>query len=297
MSPQVKKPRRLRTSPVACNRNGGFALLVVLWVLVLIAFIVAHLTATARTEAGIADNLVGNAAAQAAADGAIFEAIFNLSNPRPDRRWPVDGQGRELVIGDSHVRVRLQNEAWWINPSTASPALLAALLHATGSDPASAHRLATAISEWVGSAPVARPRAAVLAAYRAAGLDYGPPDAPLETISELGHVRGMTPAILAAIRPHLTLYGPPEPSAASPDPVVATALAEAAKAGAGVSADQPPPDVRTTRITAIALGPGKAHVTRSAIVRFGAMLPRGYAVLARGDGFSDQSHDERQAMR
>jgi general secretion pathway protein K len=125
-----------------------------------------------------------------------------------------------------------------------------------------------------------------LAEYRAAGLDYGPPDAPLESIDELGRVLGMTPAILAAIRPHLTLYGPPEPSAASPDPVVAAALAEASKAGAVIDvADQPPPDVRTTRITAIAFGPGEARVTRSATVRFGAMLPRGYAVLAWGDGF------------
>jgi hypothetical protein len=37
----------------------------------------------------------------------------------------------------------------------------------------------------------------------------------LETIEELGRVLGITPAVLAAIRPHLTLFGPPEPSAAT----------------------------------------------------------------------------------
>jgi hypothetical protein len=46
-------------------------------------------------------------------------------------------------------------------------------------------------------------------------------------IDELGRVLGMTPAILTAIRPHLTLFGPAQPSAASPDAVVAAALAEA----------------------------------------------------------------------
>ncbi|HJU16612.1 MAG TPA: hypothetical protein VJ770_09080 [Stellaceae bacterium] len=272
-------------SPAACDRNGGFALLIVLWALVLIAFIVAHLTTSARTEARIAGNLVANAAAQAAADGAIFEAVFNLSDPRPDRRWPVDGKMHDLVVADSRVRVRLEDEAWRIDPSSASPALLAALLQATGSDPASARRLAIAIGEWAGSAPVARPRAAVLAEYRAAGLDYGPPEAPLETLDELGHVLGMTPAILAAIRPHLTLYGPPVPSAASPDPFVAAALVEASKAGAIASANQPPPDVHTTRITAIAFGSSQARVIRSAVIRFGTILPGGYTVLAWGNGF------------
>ncbi|HZU88698.1 MAG TPA: hypothetical protein VE993_05510 [Stellaceae bacterium] len=283
--PGIDQSSRLQIPPGSGNRNDGFALIVVLWALVLIAFIVAHITTSARTEARIAGNLLTQATARAAADGAIFATIFNLSDPRPDRRWPVDGKLRELVVGDRHVAVRLEDEAWRINPSSASPPLLAALLHATGSGPAQARRLAGAICEWVGSAPVARPRTVVVAEYRAAGLNYGPPGAPLETIGELDHVPGMAPAILAAIRPHLTLYGPPVPSAASPDPFVRTALAEASRAGEIVSADQPPPDVHTTRITAIAFGPGRARVTRSAIVRFGAMLPRGYAVLAWGNGF------------
>jgi hypothetical protein len=65
----------------------------------------------------------------------------------------VDGTVRDLVIGNSRVRVRFEDEAWWINPNTASLALLEALLYATGSDPESAHRLALAIGEWVGRHP------------------------------------------------------------------------------------------------------------------------------------------------
>jgi hypothetical protein len=81
------------SSPVACHRNKGFALIVVLWTLVLIAFIVAHVTASGRTEVRIANNLAAHAVAMTAADGAIYEATFNLSDPRPDQRWPVDGTG------------------------------------------------------------------------------------------------------------------------------------------------------------------------------------------------------------
>ncbi len=73
--------------------------MIVLWTLVLIGFIVVHLTASGRTEIRIASNLAANSIAEAAADGAIFEAIFNLSDPRPDLRWPVDGIARELSAG------------------------------------------------------------------------------------------------------------------------------------------------------------------------------------------------------
>jgi general secretion pathway protein K len=271
--------------PCRSSQNDGFALIIVLWTLVLIAFIVAHVTANGRTEIRIAGNLVANAVAQAAADGAIFAAVFNLSGPQPEQRWPVDGNARELVIGHSRVLLRLEDEASWINPNSTSPALVEALLRTTGTDPQSARRLAMAISEWVGSVPVARPQNAVLADYRAAGLDYGPPGASLEALDELGRVLGMTSTVLAAIRPHLTLYGPPQPNVATADPIIAAALAEISQIEAVPSASQPPPDVLTTRITATGFGSNNPSVIRFAIVRFGAALPGGYQVLAWGNGF------------
>ena len=254
----------------------------------LIAFIVAHLTASGRTEIRIAGNLVADAVAEAADDGAIYAAIFNQLDPDSSRRWPLDGPTHELTIGNSRITVRLEDEAGRINPNSASPALLEALLVATGSDPESARRLAEAIGEWVGSAQFTQPQQAVLAEYQAAGLDYGPPGAPLETLDELGRVLGMTPAVLAAIRPHLTLFGPPQPNPTAADPVVAAALAAIPQAPqAAVPANQPPPDLLTVRITATASGPANAHVTRTAIARIGAMLPRGYTVLAWGSSGFD----------
>jgi general secretion pathway protein K len=269
------------------RRHGGFALIIVLWTLVLIAFIVAHVTASGRTEIRIAGNLVANSVAQAASDGAIFEAIFNLSDPRPEQRWPLDGTPHEIAIGSSRVAVRLEDEASWINPSTASPVLIEALLRVTGYDAETAHRLAAAISEWVGTANVPRPQDALVAEYRAAGLGYAPPGAPLETLGELGRVIGMTPAVLAAIRPHLTLFGPAEPNPATTDPVVAAALAlvlpQSGPAAAPAPANLAVPDLLTARITAAAAGPGNARVVHAAVVRVGAGLPQGYNVLAWGE--------------
>ena len=249
----------------------------------LIAFIVAHVTANGRTEVRIAGNMAADATAEAADDGAIVAAIFNLLDPNPEQRWPLDGSPHELRVGGSRVMVQLRDESGRINPNSASPELLEALLGATGSDPDSAQRLAAALGEWVTSPETGTPQKGQPAAYQAAGLDYGPPGAPLESMDELGRVLGMTPAILAAIRPHLTLFGPAEPNPLSADPIVAAALSRIRPVSAvTASANQAAENPLLVRMTATASGPNNARVQRSAIVRVGAALPGGYAVLAWG---------------
>jgi general secretion pathway protein K len=273
-----------RDSSPKMSSQSGFALIIVLWCIVLLSLIITHVTASGKTELRIANNILANTVAREAADGAIFQTIFRQSAMRPEQRWVADGSLHEIVLGETRINVKLEDEACWINPNSASSALVEALLRATGSDSATASKLAIAISEWTGTVSVARPRATVMEDYQNAGLDYGPPGEAMETLDELGQVLGMTPTVLASLRPHLTLFGPPEPSPTSADAYVAIALAEA-KTQSGGSLGQPPPDVFTTRITAIGHGPREASVTRAAIVRFGAVLPNGYAILAWGDGF------------
>jgi general secretion pathway protein K len=234
-----------------------------------------------RTELRIAGNLAVNAEADAAADGAVYQAIFHLS-PGSAERWPLDGREHDIAVGDSRVGIRVEDEAARINPNLATPALLAALFQASGSDPLHARQLADAVGEWIGAPSNPVPQAVVLAEYRNAGRDYGPAGAPLESLDELGRVLGMTPALLAAVRPHLSLFSGAVPDAAHADPVVAAALAAAARGGAANPpiAGAAPRDAETARIVAVARGPGNAIVTRTAIVRIDARLPGGYAVLA-----------------
>src|SRR5437016_606829 len=270
--------------------SRGFALIIVLWAFVLISLIVTHLTASGRTELRIAGNLAANAAAQAAADGAIYQAIFNLSNPQPDRRWALDGGGHQLRIGDSLVTVTVEDEAGRVNPNLASEALLEGLLRAVGDDSETTADLAGAITEWVGSAQVRRTPDQVTAEYRAAGLAYDPPSAPLESLDELGRVRGMPPALLDALRPHLTLFGPAEPNPAAADKVVETAIALANRTSVAIGTGQAPGtptapgDIVTARIRANAQGPANARVSRVAIARIGPFSSQGYTLLAWDTG-------------
>jgi general secretion pathway protein K len=278
----------LRGVPVGALRDRGFALLIVLWMLVLIAFITIQVTATGRTELRISGNLAANAAAEAAADGAIYEALFNLSDPRPERHWEADGLLHELQIGRSRITVLVEDDSGRINPNLAPPALLEGLLRALGAKAETASDLARAISEWAGVAQGAKNPAQLLAEYTAAGLDYAPPGSPLESLDELGRVRGMTTQLLAALRPHLSLFSPATPNAAVADPLVVAAIAFAQ----GGPITNEPRAARTdagsgpviARIQATARGPGGAEVTRTVIARVGQLDPKGYTLLSWVDG-------------
>jgi len=259
------------------SSSHGFALIIVLWTLVLIGFITSHILATARLEMKIAGNLVANAAAEAAADGAVHQAIFGLLNPRSDAGWTDGEAARELTIGDYRVTVQVRNEAARINPNSALPALLEALLQVTGTDGASARRLADAIKQWIGVSTTSPE--AVLETYRTAGLDYGPPSEPMQTLDELQHVLGMTPTIYAAIRPHLSLFAPPEPDLAQSDTVVAAAIAATGRGRSRAASVLPGAhDTVTVRIVAEALSKN-ASALRIAIVRLD-MRARTYTMLA-----------------
>lgn len=277
----MRRPVRLRCRG---GSEPGFALLIVLWTLVLIAFVVAQVAASGRTEMRIASNLTANTAAQVAADGAIYEAIFHLADPQPDRQWRFDGNVRELVIGNTRIEVTIEDEAGRINPNLASVPLLGGLLRAVGVDPERAADLTRAISEWVGSGEVVQPAADALAQYRAFGLDYGPPGAPLETIDELCGVRGMTAELCNLLRPHLTLFGPAQPNPRAADPVVMAAI-ELSSDGTSTLPDASSRNDawEIVRIHANAEGPGNTKVGRVAVVRIGSLAAQRYAPLIWAD--------------
>jgi general secretion pathway protein K len=240
--------------PQRSRRSGGFALIIVLWTLVLIAFIAAHLVSTGRVETRIAANLMANAAAEAAAEGAVNQVMFALFDPRPETSWPTDGAVREVAVGDCRARVQVRDEAARINPNIAAPELMAALLQVAGADEDTARRLSEAIRDWVGTSQKPEQADAAVDEYRAAGLDYGPPAEPFETLEELLRVIGMTPSLYAAIRPHLSLFAPAEPALWQADPAVVAAAAAIGQTRGRTAAapDAQQPEVTVARISVIA---------------------------------------------
>ena len=206
------------------RRSQGFALIVVVWFLVLIAAIGTYLMLNGRTETAIARNARLAAEAEALADSGIAQAAFNLTDTIESNRWKLDGVPHRLNLVTGEVLVRLSDENAKINPNHASDALLAALLEASGVERARAQPLGAAIADWVSPDIVPRTLGTKLEQYRQAGLSYGPPNAPVESLDELQLVLGMTREIYEAVRPHLTIYTDGDPAVENASPVVRRAL-------------------------------------------------------------------------
>ena len=237
-------------------RRNGFALLMTLWLLIPIALSLLILTGSAHTNAATATDLAASAVLRAAADGGIETVVARLIAS------PIAPLRTRLSIGDATVTVATDSLSGLLNPNLASPELLRALLIRIGAQPARADLLAQAIVEWRSPGQTRRAGSPKAAEYRAAGLAYGPPGAPFETLAELLDVIGMTPGLFAALRPTLSLFTdrPPNPALAPPP-------LRAALQTLGIARGGPGDRSHVFRLTATATVTGRRIVTREAIVQ------------------------------
>lgn len=248
----------------ACpGRDRGFALLVVLWAVVLLTLLVSQLTAAGRTELQVAANLRGAAAAEAAADGAVHAAVFHVLNPA--QPWS-PGVDRALPVPGGQAVLRIEDEGGKVNPNTAPPELLRALLRRVGADSRTADRLAAAIVDWRFPGSQGQPGGAKEPQYRAAGRTYGPAGAPFRSVSELGAVLGMTPELLARLAPNVSVFTEGEPDLAAATPIVRQAIQDLRGGRLTPSRAQP---LRTVTITARVTGDAGGRFVRRATIRLG----------------------------
>ena len=276
--------RRAVPAPMPGGRRG-FALLIVLWTLVFLALIVTHLTATSRSETRIAGNFTANAVAEATADGVTYEAVFHLM----DGSWAADGSSHKLTEPDGVAVVRIDSEAGKLNPNVANSDMLASLMRVLGVPPPRAEALAETIVDWREPGPAPRPNGAKQAQYIAAGLDYGPPGTPFENIDEVGRVLGMTPDILALIRPYLSTFQLGQPDLRYADRIVIQAMQQLpGQQGQQFNLNQPQdpagqiPVMQSVVVTAEVKTRTNGYFLRQATFRVGPAFPRGFQILSWG---------------
>ncbi len=238
----------------------GFALLIVLWSVVLLAFLTTVVTASGRSEMQLAGNLRRAAAAQAAADAGVAQAVFHVSDA-PARAWQADSQPHRIAVGSYAVNIQVGDENAKLNANYAPPALMAAVIAATGVNRSQADALAQAITDWhsFGNINI------IAAQYQQSGMPDAPTGQPFRSVDELGLVIGMTPEILARIRPYFSVYtdGPLEVAHAAP--LVQAAVRTISGAAAA------PPSTRPSVITVVsdAQAPDGSRFVRTAIVAIG----------------------------
>jgi general secretion pathway protein K len=248
----------------AASRSRGFALVIVLWSLGGLALVGSQLTATARGQLRLAASGRDRAMAEAAADGAVRQAMFTLlGGGQPGT--PI--RPTHLRIGDATIDLAAEDEAVKINPNTVSRDVLQGLLVGIGVDQPRAARLAGQIADWRLRGDNSTLGGLKSDQYRERSLPYRSGDGPFLSVDEVGLVPDMTPAIMARLRPWLSIYQEGDVASAAGGSPAEQAAADARLAHPGPDAPRFASHNAIMRITAVAVVHGRARFVRSAIVR------------------------------
>jgi len=158
-------------------------------VALLSAIAISFLT-TSNTSYRLAHNALEIAQTEAAVDAAISHAVLGLLDPRPERRWRVDGQAHDFAFGNLKMRIAIQDELGRIDLNHADGSLLVGLFQSAGLDAVAASGLVDKVLDWRDRGPGKRPSGAKEPEYRAAGLAYAPRSGPFQSVEELKLVMG-----------------------------------------------------------------------------------------------------------
>jgi general secretion pathway protein K len=262
-------------------RQRGFALLIVLWTLALLALLATHLLEAARGETQLARNLLDAAELEAAANGAAQQAIYGLLD-NSSRRWRADGRTRLLTIGHALVAVRVESETDKVNPNFASVMLLQALARAVGADAGMAAQVAKAI---------AATRLSVVFPARPGPSTAGPEGseggAEFTDVDDLAAVPGMTAELLSRLQPHMTVFTDNDPNAGTGDPVVAQALLAAGEGGGAAGTNTAGTNTDVVSVYADARMRGNSRLGLHFVVRINSDEgQKGYAIVLLEHGES-----------
>ena len=114
------------------RRQGGFALILVIWALILLTTIAAGFSHAVRVETATATHVTDEVRAEAAAIAAIHRAIVGTGATEPDLRWKVDGRRYEIPWPNAKLAVTLRSEAGKVDINHAPGPILIGLINAVG---------------------------------------------------------------------------------------------------------------------------------------------------------------------
>jgi general secretion pathway protein K len=123
----------------------GFALMLVLWALLLAAVLAGSLLLEARTSRTVAATGTERLRDRLIADGAINRAIMALLDTRDPLRLSLDGTAQSIRLFGKDVALRAESEAGKVNLNAAPPKLLAAMFEGQGVPSAEASALAARV--------------------------------------------------------------------------------------------------------------------------------------------------------
>lgn len=184
----------------------GFALLMVLWGLIVLGLMAASFLRETRVGTTLAHNIAENAKAEALAEAGVQRAVLGLLDSDGRTAWRADGRLYRFALGDGTMTIQVQDEGGKIDLNHAPADMLTALFQSTGSNPEAARALADAVLDYVDRDNDRRPAGAEDSDYATSGRTGGAKDAPFDRKEELMNVLGMNRRVYEAIAPYVTVH-------------------------------------------------------------------------------------------
>ncbi|HUI20244.1 MAG TPA: type II secretion system protein GspK [Methylocella sp.] len=192
-----------RRAAQAASKADGFIIIAVLWMLAALAALASvyalYLANTAISTRVYDHRLKSEAMVTAGLELTAYRLLGFDDASRPS------SGAFDFQIEGSHIDVEFHSEGARIDLNLAPKPLLSGLLVALGAKPDDADSFADRIIAWRTKPPAAgaNPEAE---AYKSAGLNYGPRQAPFQDSAELRLVRDLPAVLVNAALPFVTVF-------------------------------------------------------------------------------------------
>ena len=186
-------------------KDKGFALIAVIWILVLLIMLALSFTKILRRESDLGRTVLTGFQQQAFAASGISVAKKMLTLPVGER-WIPDGRIYSFNFQGSEIRVRVFSERGKINLNTVEEGLLDRVLMPAMASADERQTLVQAILDWRDSDDYRRLRGAEYKQYEQSGLRYRPNNSLFSSVQQLQWVLGMSGVVYDYLRPLFTVW-------------------------------------------------------------------------------------------
>jgi len=183
--------QHLHEKPPLDTSESGFALMTTIWTVAIISAISLGILALARTYAVDVTLNERNARLEAAADAGLFltiDALMRDDARRSRSTVAADGSVQTSAFDGAVLHISVQDVGGRIDLNTARPELLTALFEGLGAPTKTATRISDQILDWRDADHRPTGSGGEGTAYEAAGLDFGPKNAPFASLREIAQI-------------------------------------------------------------------------------------------------------------
>jgi general secretion pathway protein K len=206
-----KRPNRAKTMPSRRRElssvsppsgESGFALVGAVASILLFALLAAAILAWTQRNILAGTSEINAARAADAADAGFVIALNGLLSTNPAQRWTIDGRRREASFNGARLDISIVDERGKVPINLLDEETATALFETSGLSGDSLRIARDSILDWIDDDDEPREDGAERGYYRSQGIV--PRNGPLQTIEELGRVRGIDATLVERLRPLVT---------------------------------------------------------------------------------------------